>query len=49
MLATPAVIEKLKVQAIEEMPLKPEEFDALILREIEVNKALVKAAGLKFN
>jgi hypothetical protein len=26
-----------------------EQFDALIAKEIETNKAIVKAAGLKFN
>jgi tripartite-type tricarboxylate transporter receptor subunit TctC len=31
------------------MPLSPAEFDALIAREIATNKAIVKAAGLKFN
>ncbi|HEY5896480.1 MAG TPA: tripartite tricarboxylate transporter substrate binding protein [Burkholderiales bacterium] len=44
-----AVAERLKAQGLEPMPLKPAEFDALIAREIESNKALVKAAGLKFN
>jgi tripartite-type tricarboxylate transporter receptor subunit TctC len=48
-LAQPAVIEKFKPQGIEPAPLKPAEFDALIMKEIESNKAIVKAAGLKFN
>jgi tripartite-type tricarboxylate transporter receptor subunit TctC len=48
-LSQPAVLEKLKPQGIEPMPLKPAEFDALIAKEVETNKALVKAAGLKFN
>jgi tripartite-type tricarboxylate transporter receptor subunit TctC len=48
-LAQPAVAERLKPQGLEPMPLKPAEFDALIAREIETNKAIVKAAGLKFN
>jgi tripartite-type tricarboxylate transporter receptor subunit TctC len=48
-LAQPGVIEKLKPQGIEPMPLSPAEFDALIAKEIETNKAIVKAAGLKFN
>jgi tripartite-type tricarboxylate transporter receptor subunit TctC len=48
-LRQPGVIEKLKLQGLEPMPLKPEEFDALIAKEVETNKALVKAAGLKFN
>jgi tripartite-type tricarboxylate transporter receptor subunit TctC len=48
-LQLPAVAEKFKPQGIEPMPLKPAEFDALIAKEIESNKAIVKAAGLKFN
>ncbi len=48
LLRQPALAEKLKPQGIEPMPLTPEQFDALIAREIESNKALVKAAGLKF-
>jgi tripartite-type tricarboxylate transporter receptor subunit TctC len=48
-LREPAVIEKLKVQGVEPMPLTPTEFDALIAKEIESNIALVKAAGLKFS
>lgn len=48
-LRQPSVIEKLKLQGVEPMPLTPTEFDALIAKEIESNIALVKAAGLKFN
>jgi tripartite-type tricarboxylate transporter receptor subunit TctC len=48
-LRQPGVIEKFKPQGIEPMPLTPAEFDALIAKEIESNKAIVKAAGLKFN
>jgi tripartite-type tricarboxylate transporter receptor subunit TctC len=48
-LALPAVKEKFALQGIESMPLTPEEFDALIRREIVANLALVKAAGLKFD
>jgi tripartite-type tricarboxylate transporter receptor subunit TctC len=48
-LRQPGVIEKLKPQGLEPMPLEPEQFDALIAKEVETNKALVKAAGLKFN
>ena len=48
-LALPDVIEKLKRQGIEPMPLSPAEFDAMIAKEIETNKAIVKAARLKFN
>ncbi len=49
LLRQPAVAEKLKPQGLEPMPLTPAQFDALIAKEIESNKALVKAAGLKFN
>ena len=49
LLRLPAVMEKLKAQGVEPMPLAPTEFDAMIAKEIETNIALVKAAGLKFN
>jgi tripartite-type tricarboxylate transporter receptor subunit TctC len=48
-LRQPAVIEKLKAQGIDPMPLTPAQFDALIVKEIESNLAIVKATGLKFN
>ena len=48
-LGQPGVVEKLKPQGLEPMPLAPADFDALIEKEIETNKAIVKAAGLKFN
>ena len=48
-LQLPAVQEKLKPQGIDPMPLTPAEFDALIVKEIASNIAIVKAAGLKFN
>jgi tripartite-type tricarboxylate transporter receptor subunit TctC len=48
-LALPSVIEKLKPQGIEPMPMTSAEFDALIRKEIAANIALVKATGLKFN
>jgi tripartite-type tricarboxylate transporter receptor subunit TctC len=48
LLRQPSVAEKLKPQGLEPMPLTPAQFDALIAKEIESNKALVKAAGLKF-
>jgi tripartite-type tricarboxylate transporter receptor subunit TctC len=48
-LRQPGVMEKFKPQGIEPMPLSPAEFDTVIAREIESNKAIVKAAGLKFN
>ena len=48
-LAQPAVVERLKPQGLEPLPLKPAEFDALIAKEIDINKSIVKEAGLKFN
>ena len=48
-LRPPNVVEKFAPQGIEPLPLTPAEFDALIKKEIDVNIALVKAAGLKFN
>ena len=48
-LALPDVKAKFAPQGIEPMPLKPDEFDALIKKEVGENFALVKAAGLKFD
>ena len=48
-LAQPGVADRLKPQGLEPMPLTPAQFDAVIAKEIETNKAIVKAAGLKFN
>ena len=45
----PEVQAKLGTQGVEPFPLKPEEIDALIRREVAANLALAKAAGLKFN
>jgi tripartite-type tricarboxylate transporter receptor subunit TctC len=47
--ALPAVKDKLDAQGVEPLPLSPAEFDTLMVREIAVNLALAKAAGLKFN
>ncbi len=48
-LELPAVKEKFAPQGIEPMPVTPEEFDALVKKEVATNIALAKAAGLKFN
>lgn len=48
-LALPEVQAKFRPQGIEPMPLTPAEFDALIVKEVALNLALVKAAGLKFD
>lgn len=48
-LALPTVQQKFAPQGIEPMPLSPAEFDTLIKKEININLALVKAAGIKFN
>ena len=47
-LAVPAVQEKFKPQGIEPMDLTPAQYDALIRKEVDMNLAFVKAAGLKF-
>ncbi len=46
-LADLAVVDKLRPQGMEPMPLSPAEFDALIKKEVAQNIALVKAAGIK--
>ncbi|HEX4409193.1 MAG TPA: tripartite tricarboxylate transporter substrate-binding protein [Xanthobacteraceae bacterium] len=48
-LALQTVKDKLAAQGLEPMPLSPQEFDAMIAKEITANIALAKAAGLKFN
>jgi len=44
-----SVQAKLATQGVEPMPLSPQEFDAVIAKEIVSNIKLAKAAGLKFN
>jgi tripartite-type tricarboxylate transporter receptor subunit TctC len=46
---SPATKENLLKQGVEPLPLTPEQFDALMKKEIADNLALAKAAGLKFN
>lgn len=48
-LETPAVKAKFAPQGIDPMPMTPAQFDALIKKEIDSNKKLAEAAGLKFN
>jgi len=48
-LQLPAVKDKFAPQGIEPLPLKPAQFDALIKKEIDINLALVKSAGIRFN
>jgi tripartite-type tricarboxylate transporter receptor subunit TctC len=48
-LATPDVKAKFAPQGIDPMPMSPAEFTALIAKEIDSNKKLAQAAGLKFN
>ena len=48
-LALPDVKEKLAKTGVEPAPLTPTEMDAMNLREINLNLAIAKAAGLKFN
>jgi tripartite-type tricarboxylate transporter receptor subunit TctC len=47
--ATPAMQQKLAELAVDPMPLKPAEFDALVDTEIKANEKLIKAAGVKPN
>jgi tripartite-type tricarboxylate transporter receptor subunit TctC len=46
-LQAPRVRDKLSALGIDPMDLRPADFDALVRKEIDVNTALVKAAGLK--
>ncbi len=48
-LALPEVKSKLATQGVEAMPMTPQEFDAMIAKEVVANLKLAKAAGLKFN
>jgi tripartite-type tricarboxylate transporter receptor subunit TctC len=48
-LALPAVQAKLAEQGVEPMPLTPQEFDAMITKEIVSNIKVMKAAGVKLN
>jgi len=47
-LQSPAVMEKVKNQGLEPLPLSPAEFDKMIARDIESHIAIVKKAGLTF-
>jgi tripartite-type tricarboxylate transporter receptor subunit TctC len=48
-IATPAMQQKLAELALEPMPLKPAEFDALVETEIKATEKVIKGAGLKPN
>jgi tripartite-type tricarboxylate transporter receptor subunit TctC len=48
-IATPAMQQKLNELAVDPMPLKPAEIDALVETEIKANEKLIKAAGIKPN
>ena len=48
-LALQSVKDKFAPQGIDPMPMSPAQFDALIKKEIDINKKLAVAAGLKFN
>jgi tripartite-type tricarboxylate transporter receptor subunit TctC len=47
-LQSPAVMEKVKSQGLEPLPLSPAEFDKMIARDIDSHIAIVKKAGLTF-
>jgi len=46
---TPAMKQKLAELAVDPMPMKPAEFDALVETEIKANEKLIKGAGIKPN
>jgi tripartite-type tricarboxylate transporter receptor subunit TctC len=48
-LADPTVIARLAKLGADPLPMTPQEFDAFVKKEIEINAALVKAAGIKIN
>jgi tripartite-type tricarboxylate transporter receptor subunit TctC len=48
-LALPSVKEKLTNVGADPMPMSPDEFHQLIAKEIAMNKAIVKAAGIPVN
>ena len=48
-LAHPATRERLKNLGADPMPMTPDAFDAHVRKEIELNRELVKAAGIKVN
>ncbi|MGH6767710.1 MAG: Bug family tripartite tricarboxylate transporter substrate binding protein [Xanthobacteraceae bacterium] len=48
-LANPTVKARLAKLGADPMPMTPKEFDAFVKKEIEINAALVKAAGIKIN
>jgi tripartite-type tricarboxylate transporter receptor subunit TctC len=48
-LKNPAVIARLAKAGAEPMPMSPAEFNTFVNKEIEINAALVKAAGIKIN
>jgi tripartite-type tricarboxylate transporter receptor subunit TctC len=48
-LQTPDVRERMAKLGAEDMRMSPEQFDAYIRKEIEINAALVKAAAIQVN
>ena len=46
---TPAMRQKLAELAVDPMPMKPAEFDALVATEIKANEKLIEGAGIKPN
>jgi tripartite-type tricarboxylate transporter receptor subunit TctC len=48
-LAHPPTRERLKTLGADPMPMTPDAFDAYVRKEIEINRELVKAAGIKVN
>ena len=48
-LQTPATVEKLAKSGVDAMPMTPQQFEALVAKELPANAALVKAANIKVN
>jgi len=48
-LEVPAIRAQMRKTGADPMPMTPAEFDAYVVKEIELNAALVKAAGIKAN
>jgi tripartite-type tricarboxylate transporter receptor subunit TctC len=45
-LATPEMKERMKKLAVDPMPMTPAELDQFVVRELESNGKLIKAAGI---
>ena len=48
-LQTPVTAEKLAKSGVDPMPMMPQQFEALVAKELPANAALIKAANIKVN